>query len=153
MAQNKKSVWSLIILICTIATLVILVGTIIVTSVGLPAVLEAAKQAAIAEGASASDADLVAGVVGGVAIAVLVISSIFYLFEILGGFLFSLKGRWGIFCIVIAIISLAFAVYSLINGITNNSGAGTIVINAISLAVNLLFVVACFKHLQENRAA
>lgn len=153
MAQNKKSVWSLIILICTIATLAILIGTIVVTAVGLPGLIEQAKELAISEGATADEAGAIAAVVGGVAVAVLVISSIFYFFEILGGFLFSLKGRWGIFCIVIAVLSVVTSIYNLISGISNHAGGATIAIDAIGLAVNLLFGVACVKHLQENRAA
>lgn len=152
MAQNKKSTWSLIILICTIVTLVLLVSSIVTFSIGLPTVLEEAKQAAIAEGANPDDAALAASIVAGVAIAALAIGAIFDVFKIIGGFLFSLKGRWGVFCIVLAVLSIVAGVWNLVNGISNHAGGASIAIDAIGLAVSLLFGFACVKHLQENRA-
>jgi len=152
MAQNKKSVWSLIILICTIVTLVLLVASIVTFAVGFPTVLKEAKEAAIAEGADEEAVAIAVAVVSAVAIAALVISSIFDLFKVIGGFLFSLKGRWGVFCIVVAVLSIISGIWSLVNDISNHAGGASIAITAIGLAVSVLFGVACVKHLQENRA-
>ena len=152
MAQNKKSVWSLIILICTIVTLVLLVSSIVVTVVGLPAALEAAKQTASESGASQADIEIAVAIALGTVIAVLVIASIFDVFKIIGGLLFSLKGKWGIFCIVVAILSIVAGAWDLINDITNHAGGASIALAAIGLAVSLLFGFACVKHFQENRA-
>ena len=151
MAQNKKSVWSLIILVCTVISLVTLVASIIVTVIGLPVALEVAKQAAIAEGGAEAEVSLAVAIALGVAVAVLIIASLFSILEIIGGFMFSLKGRWGIFCIVIGIITTASSVYSVFNGFVSNAGVVSIVTSFVSLAVSFLFVVACFKHYAEIR--
>ena len=151
MAQNKKSIWSTIILVCTILTLVILVATIVVTTVGIPAALEQAKQAAAGQGLSPEEIELAASVAIGAIVVALVLASILEIFEVIGGFLFSLKGRWGIFCIVISILSSVSSLYSVISSITQKSSALTITFGFLGLAVNILFCVACFKHYQENK--
>ena len=152
MAENKKSIWSTIILVCTIVTLILLVASIVATAVGLPAVLEEAKAAAIAQGVTPEEANLAATIAVGIVVVVLVFSSLIDIFKIIGGFLFSLKGRWGVFCIVVAILSILSGVWGLVNNITNKAGGLTIAFTAIGLAVSVLFCVACFKHLQENKA-
>ena len=149
MAQNKHSIWSVIILIATIISLVLLVTAVVMTAIGIPDVLALAKQTAIDSGVTAEEAELIAGIAVGAVIAALVFSSIFDILKIIGGFMFSLKGRWGIFCIVVSIISVATGIWSLISNITNHVAAGSIVVSSIGLAVSVLLCVACFKHRAE----
>ena len=149
MAENKKSVWSIIILVATIISLIILVASIVVLAVGLPATIAAARQAAIDQGTPQADVDMVVSLAIGVVIFAFVLASLFSVFKIIGGFMFSLKGRWGIFCIVVSILSAVSGIYSLVTDITNKSRAATITISIIGLIIDVLLVVACFKHRAE----
>lgn len=150
--QNKKSIWSIIILVCTVLTLILLVASIVTYAISIPVVSQAAKEAAQSQGdLSPAEIDMVVGVAVGGVIAALVLASIFDVFKIIGGFLFSLKGKWGIFCIVVAILGIISGVWGLISSITNKAGGATIAIDAVSLVVSVLFCVACFKHYQENK--
>ena len=143
--MKKPSIWSIIILVATIISLVLLVVSVIVFAVGVPALKDAAYQASIDAGATAEEATLAVSLAIGVAIGAMVFASIFEVFKIIGGFMFSLKGRWGIFCIVVAIIS------AVSNGASKNPNVGSIVTNAITLAIDVLLVVACFKRRAELR--
>ena len=149
--MKKPSIWSIIILVATIISLVLLVVSIAVFAVGVPALKDAAYQGAIDSGATAEEATVIVSLALGLAIGVLVFASIFEVFKIIGGFMFSIKGRWGIFCIVVAIISAVSALFSLINGATKNPSVAGIVTNAITLAIDVLLVVACFKRRAELR--
>ena len=151
MAKNKMSLWAVIILVATIISLVLLVTSVVLTAVGIPHAMEVAKQTAIEEGVTADEANVIAGLAIGAVIAALVLSSIFDILKIIGGFMFSLKGRWGIFCIIVSIIALAMGVWSLISNIVNKVGPGTIVSDSISVAISALLVIACFKHRAEVR--
>ena len=149
MSKNKMSIWAVIILVATIISLVLLVTSIVLTTIGIPGVMETAKQAALDEGVTADEANIIAVAAIGVIVAALVFSSIFDILKIIGGFMFSLKGRWGIFCIIVSLISLAMGVWSLISNITNKVGVATIITDSLSVALSLLIVVACFKHRAE----
>ena len=151
--KNKTSVWSIIILIATIISLILLVTQVIVLATGMPALSAAARQEAINQGVPQQDIDLVVSLAIGAAVGSFVFVSILDILKIIGGFLFSLKGRWGIFCIVMAILGAVGSTYSLISGIVSKSGAGTIVTNVIGLIVDVLLIVACFKHRAENQEA
>ena len=149
MAENKKSVWAIIILVATIISLIALVASIVVLAVGLPTTIAAARQAAIDQGTPQAEIDLAVSIAIGAIIAAFVIASIFSILKIIGGFMFSLKGRWGIFCIVVSILSAVSGIYSVVSDISNKSSALTITISIISLLVDILLVVACFKHRAE----
>lgn len=149
MKQNKLSVWAMIILVVTIISAILLVFSIVSTAIAMPTVMAAAKQAAEAEGAGEEAVKLAVNIAMGAVIAAVVISSIFSVLQIIGGFLFSLKGKWGVFCIVVAILGLAAAIFDLVNDISKKSGAMAISVSSITIAVNALMVVACFKHKQE----
>ena len=149
MAQNKKSIWSTIILIATIISFVLLVAAIVVLALGIPAVSEAAKQGAIEGGATAEEAGTIAGIAVAAVIVAFVFASVFDVLKIIGGFMFSLKGRWGLFCIIVSIISLATGIWSLIRDITKGVAVGSIVVSVLSLLVSILLCVACFKHRAE----
>ena len=150
MAKNKKSIWSLIILIATIVSLVLLIAGVVILALGVPAAKDAAYNAAIEGGSNAEEANLIVGIAIGTIIGIFIASSIFDVLKIIGGFMFSLKGRWGIFCIVVAILGLGGSIGSLIADFVNKAGAASIAINAVSVAVGALLVVACFKHKAEN---
>ena len=149
MKQNKLSVWAMIILVVTVISLILLVFSIVSTAIAMPTVMAAAKQAAEAEGAAEEAVKLAVNIAMGAVIAAVVISSIFSVLQIIGGFLFSLKGKWGVFCIVVAILGLIAAIFDLVNDITKKSGAMAISVASITIAINALMVVACFKHKQE----
>ena len=145
------SLWAVIILIATIISLALLVTSIIAAVMSIPGAMDAAKQAALDEGLSADEANVVAAAALGAVIVALVFASIFDVLKVIGGFMFSLKGRWSIFCIIVSIISLAMGVWSLISNITNKVGVMSIVTDSLSVAISLLLVVACFKHRAEVR--
>jgi len=147
------SLWAVIILVATIITLVMLVLSIVLTATGVPAALEVAKQAAIDGGASQTEADLAASIAVGVIIVALVFGSIFDVLKIIGGFMFSLKGRWGMFCIVVSIISVVFDTWGLISDISNKAAVANIVTSVVSLLVSMLLCVACLEHRKELRNA
>ena len=150
MSKNKMSLWAVIILVATIISLALLVTSIAVTAVAIPVALQTAKDAAMAEGGiTPEEADLVAGIAIAVMIVALVLSSVFDVLKIIGGFMFSLKGRWGIFCIIVSILSFASGIFALVNDIRNYAGVGTIVVSSLSLAVSAILVLACFKHRAE----
>lgn len=147
--QNKMSVWAVIILVATIISLILLVTTIAISVVALPEAMAAAKQAALDGGATEAEADLAVAIAIGAVVVALVLSSVFDVLKIIGGFMFSLKGRWGIFCIVVSIISVVFGVWGVIGDISNHVGVASIVTGSIGLAVSVLLLVACFKHKAE----
>lgn len=150
MAQNKKSIWSTIILIATIVSLVLLILGVIALVVGIPGARELARQAAVDGGATADEAGIIATIAVTTIIVAFVLSSVLDVLKIIGGFMFSLKGRWGIFCIIVSILGAVGAVVSLINDIRNHAGTLSIVTSGLTLAVDALLVVACFKHKIEN---
>ena len=149
--KNKSSIWAVIILIATILSLVVLASTIAISVVTLPDTLANAKQAAIDSGATAGEAELAASIALGAFIAALVFASAFDVLKIIGGFMFSLKGRWGIFCIIVSIMSAVGGFWNLINDITNKSPIANIIVAIAGLAINVVLVIACFKHYAENK--
>lgn len=146
---NKKSIWSTIILIATVVSLILLVIALVVLIVGVPATRELVKQAAIEGGFSEEEAAAIGLIATITLIVAFVITSIFDILKIIGGFLFSLKGKWGLFCIVVSILGAIGAVFSLFANIRNKGAVGSIVVDVITLAVDVLLVVACFKHKAE----
>ncbi|MBQ7250775.1 MAG: hypothetical protein IJS37_05465 [Bacilli bacterium] len=153
MAKNKMSGWAIAILVLTIISAVLLVMGIIAFAVALPEVKAVAEQAAHDKGLVGQDFDLAVAVALAAVIAAFVVSIVFEVFQVIGGFLFSLKGRWGVFCIVVSILSAATNTWELISAISNRSGALTIVTSVIALLVSAFLVVACFMHRAENRRA
>ena len=147
--KNKLSVWSLIILITTIASLILLAISIILSAVGIPTVMAVAKQTAIDQGLPEADVTLAVNIAVIILIVTLVLASIFDILKVIGGFMFSLKGKWGMFCIVMAIISVVSTVLSLISDIRNRAGIGDIIVNVVSIVVSLIYCYACFKHRAE----
>ena len=152
MAKNKMSFWAVFILVVTIISAGIFVLGVIAFATGLGAAEQAARNEAIKQGLSGADLDLAVSLAIGIIVAGFVVSSILDVLTIVGGFLFSLKGRWGIFCIIMAIISGAGNIFELVNAISKQAGAFSIVTSSIMVVLSVLMVVACFKHRAENRA-
>ena len=149
--KNKKSLWSNLILIIAIIMLVSIVISIVNLIVQLPAAREAAMQEAMAAGYSESVAEVaVDAVIGGV-VAGFVLGLTFNAFEVIGGFLFSLKGKWGMFCVVIAAISLGFCTIRVFTNIGNGSDALTIILNIVDVILAAIFLVASIMHRKENK--
>ena len=76
----------------------------------------------------------------------------FKVFEAIGGFLFSLKGKWGMFCVVVSIIIVVINSINLLGIFGGGKDALTIVANIIDAIIAILFCVACIKHRKENQA-
>ena len=156
--QNKKSIWSTLLLVATFLMLASVVVSIITVIVVLPQTLEAAKevarQEAAAQGYSVTEEvlDLAMSVAKTAVIVSLVFVIIIAGLEILGGFLFSLKGKWGIFCIVVGVLGVLGGIGNLM-GITASTQAASIVSDVISFLVSGLFCVASIMHYIENKKA
>ena len=150
--KNKKSIWSTIILIVALVTLVLLVISVVSTIMDLANVEAAVRAEAEKQGVDEEAAIVLAiGLAQGAIIAGLVIGSIFDVLEIIGGLLFSLKGKWGMFCIVASIIALVFGFIRVITNSTNGSDGLTIALNFVDLILAILFCIASFKHRKENK--
>ena len=156
--QNKKSIWSTLLLIATFLMLASVVVSIITVIVVLPQTMEAAKeiarQEAAAQGVSVSEEVLEMAM--NIAKSAVIVSLVFVIIiaglEILGGFLFSLKGKWGIFCIVVGVLGVLGGIGNLM-GITATTQAATIISDVISFLVSGLFCVASIMHYIENKKA
>lgn len=156
--QNKKSIWSTLLLVATFLMLASVVVAIITVIAVLPQTMEAAKeiarQEAAAQGYSVSEEvlDLAMNVAKTAVIVSLVFVVIISGLEILGGFLFSLKGKWGIFCIVVGVLGVLGGIGNLM-GITATTQAATIISDVISFLVSGLFCVSSIMHYIENKKA
>lgn len=156
--QNKKSIWSTLLLVATFLMLASVVVAIVTVIAVLPQTLEAAKevarQEAAAQGVSVSEEvlDLAMSVAKTAVIASLVFVVIISGLEILGGFLFSLKGKWGIFCIVVGVLGVLGGIGNLMS-ITATTQAANIISDVISFLVSGLFCVASIMHYIENKKA
>ncbi len=156
--QNKKSIWSTLLLIATFLMLASVVVSIITVIVVLPQTMEAAKeiarQEAAAQGVSVSEEVLEMAM--NIAKSAVIVSLVFVIIiaglEILGGFLFSLKGKWGIFCIVVGVLGVLGGIGNLM-GITASTQAASIISDVISFLVSGLFCVASIMHYIENKKA
>ena len=152
MAKNKMSIWAIVILVVTIVLAAFLLTSVIAFSTSISTVMETARAEAAKHSTDPAEIDLIAGAAVGVIIAAFAASAVVEVLQIIGGFLFSLKGRWGIFCIIMSIISAATNLWELISDITNRAGALSIVSTSICLVLSIVIVIACFKHRAENRA-
>ncbi|MBO7121254.1 MAG: hypothetical protein J6V79_02535 [Bacilli bacterium] len=156
--QNKKSIWSTLLLVATFLMLASVVVAIVTVIAVLPQTMEAAKeiarQEAAAQGVSVSEEvlDLAMNVAKTAVVVSLVFVVIISGLEILGGFLFSLKGKWGIFCIVIGVLGVLGGIGNLMS-ITATTQAATIISDVISFLVSGLFCVASIMHYIENKKA
>ena len=156
--QNKKSIWSTLLLVATFLMLASVVVAIVTVIAVLPQTMEAAKeiarQEAAAQGVSVSEEvlDLAMSVAKTAVIASLVFVVIISGLEILGGFLFSLKGKWGIFCIVVGVLGVLGGIGNLMS-ITATTQAANIISDVISFLVSGLFCVASIMHYIENKKA
>ena len=156
--QNKKSIWSTLLLVATFLMLASVVVSIITVIVVLPQTMEAAKeiarQEAAAQGVTVSEEVLEMAM--NIAKSAVIVSLVFVILiaglEILGGFLFSLKGKWGIFCIVVGVLGVLGGIGNLM-GITASTQAATIISDVISFLVSGLFCVASIMHYIENKKA
>ena len=151
MAKNKMSFWAVFILVMTIIMTALFVVSVVGFATSIGPVQDAARTEA-AKTLSEPDLSVAVGLVVGGVIAAFAVSSILEVLQIIGGFLFSLKGRWGIFCIVMAILSGVSNVWELISAISSKAAVLSIVTASIGLVLSVLMIIACFKHRAENRA-
>lgn len=151
--KNKKSVWSTIILVVAILMALSVVISLVSLIVQIPVAREQAMETLLNQGVSESVAEAAVETAISSLVAGYIIGLTFNAFEAIGGFLFSLKGKWGMFCIVISILGVLVSGYNLYSYIGNKAGAGTIVLAVVSLLLSLLYCVACFMHRKENQEA
>lgn len=152
MAKNKMSFWAVFILVVTLVSAAIFTLGVVAFTTALGPAEQAARDEAIKQGLSGNDLEIAVSLAIGIIVSGFVVSSILDVLTIVGGFLFSLKGRWGVFCIVMAIISGAGNIFELTNAISKQGGAFSIVTSSIMVVLSVLMVIACFKHRAENRA-
>ena len=153
MAKNKMSFWAVFILVVTIISTIMLAVGVIAFAISIGPAQELARQEAVKQGLSDADIQIAVAVVTTGLIGAFVASSILEVLQIIGGFLFSLKGRWGIFCIIMAILSGGTNIFELINAISKGSGVFAIVTASVAVVLSVLMIIACFKHRAENRHA
>ena len=145
--QNKKSIWSTIILIVAILTII----TTTIEFVSVVTSIDKVREVALEEANGDDFTTLVVNAVASSFVTGAVIGVILAAFEIIGGFLFSLKGKWGTFCIVISILGIFAQGINLSNNLTTNGVLPlTIVMNFVMLAIYIVYCIACFKHRSEN---
>ena len=138
--------------------MVVAILTIITTTINLVSVVtsidkvrEVALEAAHEANLKGEAAQLVVNATASSVVTGAVIGAILAAFEIVGGFLFSLKGKWGTFCIVISILGIIGQGISLSSNLTTEGVLPlTIVINFVELAIYIVYCIACFKHRSEN---
>ena len=149
--KNKKSVWSNIILVISIIIVISIVISIVNLSIQLPVAKEAAMNEVTAQGYDASFAEAAVNAAIGAIVVGFVFGLAFNAFEAIGGFLFSLKGKWGMFCIVISAIALVFCAIRVLTNVGNGSDALTIVLNIVDVILAAIFLVASIMHRKENK--
>ena len=127
--QNKKSVWSTILLIATFLMLASIVVSIVAIIVSLPTMMEMARSIMMEEAGDKLDEasiELALQITKTTIIVGLVFAVIIGGLEVLGGFLFSLKGRWGVFCIVVGVLGVFFEIFDLTDLGNGQNTVGTI---------------------------
>ena len=144
--KNKLSIWAIIILVATILSLIFLVSGIVITVAGFGAAGAAARQAAIDSGADAAAADLAVSMAIGIAVVVLILASLLDIFKIIGGFKFSLQGKWGMFCIIISMIGAIFALVGLIDAFKTPGNVTNLIYYIGEFLTSALLAVACIMH-------
>ena len=149
--KNKKSVWSTIILVVAILMALSVVISLVSLIVQIPVAREQAMETLLNQGVSESVAEAAVETAISSLVAGYIIGLTFNAFEAIGGFLFSLKGKWGMFCIVASIIALVFGFIRVITNSTNGSDGLTIALNFVDLILAILFCIASFKHRKENK--
>ena len=153
--QNKKSIWSTLLLVATALMLVSVVVAIVTVMVVLPETMEAAKevarQEAAAQGVTVSEEVLEMAI--NIAKSAVIVSLVFVVIisglEILGGFLFALKGKWGIFCIVIGVLGVLGGIGNLMS-ITASTQPATIISDVISFLSFLCCIYHALHRKQES---
>ena len=154
--QNKKSVWSTLLLIATFLMMASAIISIVTVIVGLPAVMEAAKEIAREEAAAMGTSiseeylDIAMNAAKTMAITILVFVLAIAALEIVGGFLFSLKGKWGVFCIVVGVLGVLGGLGNLFS-INAKTEPGTVVSYITSFLISAVFLTASIAHYVENK--
>ncbi len=154
MDRIKKSTWAMTVFILTVISTVMFVVALITFFTGMGAVRQSLYEAAKQADSKATEETLQAtvNIAMGITIGIAAIGWILSGLVLLGGYLFSLKGRWAMFCIVMAIISAVAAVFSFIGVFTSGAiNVPNLVSNFISLALNVVMAVACIKLRIEDK--
>lgn len=149
--NNKNSVWAKLILAISILMVVSIVVSIVLLAVQLPGIRAVAEEELIRQGVSQDIAKAAVDTAMSSVITGVVLGITFNIFEAIGGFLFSLKGKWGMFCVVVSIIVLVADSIRILTGLVQQGDLTTIILNFLDLILAVLFCVACVKHRKENQ--
>ena len=145
MSRLKENIWAMILFWVTIISAVWAVASAVITLVGMNAALEAARQAALQQDPSLNQEglDVVVmaariGIIAGIVISLLITALV-----TTGGLKFSLQGKWGTFCIVIGVLDVIGAAFTLINMFRNGSfTVASVVSDVLSIVTGVLFFVS-----------
>lgn len=129
MDSLSRSKWARFLFIITFIETAILIAYMIVFFVSLGRI---------------RDINTISGNVFGAYVALSVITFALTILEIAGGFLLSLKGKWGPFVIVMSILSVLTSASSFF-ALVRTGSAANIVLAALDLVLSILIVVAAFK--------
>ncbi|MBQ2070693.1 MAG: hypothetical protein II467_07195 [Bacilli bacterium] len=141
----KKSGWAMVVFIATLFEAALLVLSIVALVLSLGPVEQAARQAAQQSTTDQAAIEFAVNTAIAVVITAFVFGSALSVLQIIGGFLFSIKGRWGIFCIIMAILNLVSGVFSLVSDINNRAAVLSLVTSILGLLIAIVLVIACFK--------
>ena len=146
MNRLKSNVWAMILFIVTSIALAYAVANTILTIIGIDQVVNDAIQATRETTPDASEEVLaVAGAVAkGIAIGGLVFALSFSILIAIGGYMYSLKGKWGVFCLVVAILKIIGVAITLVTMIGKSMEPMTLVTNILDIVISGLFVVSVF---------
>ena len=146
MNRLKTNVWAMILFIVTSIALALAIANTIVTIMGIDAVVNAAIQTARETTPDASEEvlQMAAAIAKGVAIGAMVFALSFSVLIAIGGYMYSLKGKWGVFCLVVAIIKIIGVAITLIGMVGKSMEPLSLVTNILDIVVAGLFIVSVF---------
>lgn len=154
---NKKSVWSTMLLVASALFIVLTIINIVRSIIVMPIFTEQSRSIAEEMFAEASypyteeDVDMTVRAAEGLLIVGLIFVSAIDCLVSLGGFLFSHKGKWGVFCIIVGIIGVLSKSFDFTN-LNKESEILTVVLTIIGFLAVLAFCVSSIMHYRENKA-
>ncbi len=155
---NKKSVWSTMLLVASALFLVLVIVNIVRSIIIMPVSMEQSRSITEEIFASANypyteeDVEMtVQAAKVGFIVGLVFVSAIECLVS-LGGFLFSRKGKWGMFCIIVGVIGVLIESFGF-KSLNKESEILTVVLTIIDFLVVLAFCVSSIMHYRENKKA
>ena len=146
MNRLKNNAWAMVLFVVTSVALALAIANTIITIMGINEVVEAAIQATRETTPDATEEALqFAGAVAkGAAIAAMVFALSFSVLIAIGGYMYSLKGKWGVFCLVVAILKIIGVAITLFGMVGKSIQPLNLVTNILDIVMSGLFVVSVF---------